>query len=136
MRHAHPETVAGRHWPALALGDLISFLVIAALGRASHNMALPVLAVLQTAAPFLLGWLIVAPFLGAYRADLVARPGRMAARTLGVWAVACALGLVLRSWWLQRDIVVAFALVTLATNAVSLVGWRTLYAWRNSRRTS
>ena len=54
----------------LIVGDACMFVIFAAVGRASHHEASGLgafLSVLQTAAPFAIGWFVVAPFLGAYR---------------------------------------------------------------------
>lgn len=134
---------------ALVIGDIITFLVFAALGRRSHGEAAGLAAwfeVVQTAAPFILGWFIVAPFVGAYRLRKNAErrtpndqsvalsvPAMLQQTTLA-WLAAWPLGLVLRALFLQRGIPVSFAIVTLLTNMVLLGGWRAVFAWLALRR--
>ena len=72
--------------------------------------------------------------LGAYRPALLTQPLPMAAQSLIAWIAACVLGLFIRSAWLQREIILTFALVTFGVVAVLLVGWRTLFAWWNRSR--
>ena len=127
---AQPKPV-GRQLVVLVVVDIVIFLLFATLGRASHAESLPLLGIAQTAAPFLLAWLAVAPMLGAYRPALLADPLPMAIRTFTAWVAACVLGLFIRSAWLQRDIILSFALVTFGVLTVLLVGWRTAFAWWN-----
>src|SRR5437016_10350579 len=68
----------------LVIGDAIVFLIFAAVGRRSHGEAASISAFLQvvgTAAPFALGWFIVAPFVGAYRRLTTTGVRKMAQRT-------------------------------------------------------
>ena len=125
---------AGRKLVVLVVVDVLIFLLFATVGRASHAESLPLLGIAQTAAPFLLAWLAVAPVLGAYRSALLTQPLPMAAQSLIAWIAACVLGLFIRSAWLQREIILTFALVTFGVVAVLLVGWRTLFAWWNRSR--
>src|SRR5882757_7272558 len=68
----------------LVIGDVIVFLIFAAVGRRSYGEAASISSLLQvagTAAPFALGWFIVAPFIGAYRRHQTTGVGNMAQRT-------------------------------------------------------
>ena len=87
-----------------------------------------------TAAPFLLGWFAVVPFVGALRGELLAQPGSLLKRTALAWLIAWPLGLGLRALFLQRGIPLSFALVTGITNTVLLLGWRGIAAWVLGRR--
>ncbi len=75
----------------LAAGDALAFMIFAALGRASHSEAAGLAAILQvaeTAAPFAIGWFVVAPFAGTYRADITSPPAPDAGAQLrwpGCW---------------------------------------------------
>ncbi len=85
---------------------------------------------LWTAAPFALGWFLVAPFLGAYRRELADHPPEMLKRTELAWVASWPAALVLR-WALPSDhnVPVSFAIVILIVNAILLGGWRTLFAF-------
>ena len=141
MTTLHPSRAAASQpyaWriAALAGGDALMFLLFSAIGRSTHGEAAGLDALLQvagTAAPFLAGWLLAAPLLGAYRPAVISRVGPMLARTALAWLVAGPLGLVIRSLLLQRGISVTFALVTLATVLVMLIVWRVLFALGTSR---
>lgn len=121
----------------LALGDIVAFLVFAAIGRASHAEAAGLDAIVQvaeTAAPFWLGWMIVAPLLGAYRSDVITAPRAMAGRTALAWLLAWPIGLVLRALIRQSGIPLIFALITGATVMLILLVWRTVFAFMAGRR--
>ncbi len=124
----------------LIAGDVISFLVFAGSGRASHGEATGFAAFAQvvgTALPFMLGWFVVAPFLGAYRQAVTGSIGKMLARTELAWLCAWPVAMLLR--WIfvdahrpQGSVTVAgfasFAAVALVANAVFLGIWRAVYA--------
>ncbi len=127
-----------RRGAMLAAGDALAFMAFAALGRASHSEAAGIAAILQvaeTAAPFAIGWFVVAPFAGAYRAELVQQPRLMLARSALAWLLAWPLGLLLRALIRQSTIPLSFAIVTLIANMLILLGWRGIFAWLASRHT-
>ncbi len=125
---------------ALAIGDALVFLVFAGVGRSSHHEASgfgALAAVVGTAVPFVLGWFLVAPVVGAYRRANLRSLGAMLGRTLLAWVAAWPVAMALR--WIfapriaPRDFAI-FALVVLATNAVFLGVWRGLFALVMGRR--
>jgi hypothetical protein len=121
----------------LALGDTLVFLIFAWIGRSSHRepvgaVALP--AVAGTAAPFLVAWFLVAPFMGAYRPAPGTSRRTMLGRTALTWMIAGPLGLVLRAAILRRGIPLSFALITLLTNLTLLLAWRGLVDLATSRK--
>lgn len=143
MRDIHPrapvaaETIArtgsdiGRTC-ILVGGDLLSFLVFAGVGRRSHAEASGLGALGQvalTAVPFALGWILVSPFVGAFRRSLTTRAVDMLRRTEVAWLCAWPVTLVLR-WVIAADhqVPLSFAIVILVANALFLGIWRTLFA--------
>ena len=112
---------------ALIVGDAISFLVFAAIGRRNHSENGAVVDVALTAAPFFVAWLVVAALTGALRGDLLQSSRRTLARTALAWLLAWPLGLGLRALVLQREIPLSFAIVVGIANTVLLLGWR---GWR------
>jgi hypothetical protein len=102
----------------VVLGDIIALIVFAAIGRQSHNEANPIEAVIATAMPFIIGWLLVAWPSGL----LVTQPlPRWVFRTIVFNLAGCGLGLLIRSIWLQRDIPMSFAVVSFLATASLLV---------------
>jgi hypothetical protein len=125
-----------RRAAALAAGDLIAFHLVTAIGLFSHGaLAGPgaLVELLKIAGPFAAGWFAVAPLLGAFRGDVVARPRRMLPRAALAWLIALPIGLLLWSLVRQRPVQPAFAVVTFLTNLVALLGWRGLFAWLAGR---
>ncbi len=129
---------ASRYIVVLASGDALAFLAFAAIGRGSHGEATGLAAipeVILTAAPFAIAWFIVAPFVGAYRGDLVASPRRMARRTLVGWALSWPVAMALRGIFVDHAVPPwTFALIALVVNAAFLLLWRWPYALNNSLR--
>lgn len=129
----------------LVVGDALVFLIFAAIGRNSHGEASGLAAIPQivlTAAPFAIGWFIVAPFVGAYRRKLADQPKAMAMRTALAWLLSWPVGLLLRWFFVDRlktppttaGDFTAFAIVTFLFNMVVLLVWRVPYALNNSIR--
>jgi hypothetical protein len=100
-------------------GDIVALIVFAAIGRQSHNETNPIEAVIATALPFILGWLLVAWQAGILIPQPL--PGWIV-RTLLFNVIGCGLGLVIRSIWLQREIPLSFAIVSfLATTSMLII---------------
>jgi hypothetical protein len=118
----------------LAIGDVIVFIVFAAVGMRSHKEPLTLPSVLITAAPFAIGWLLVSPFVGAFRRSVTGQVSKMSLRTLLAWLAAWPVGLLLRGITRHEVPPVTFALITLITNAIFLQIWRVPFAWVASRR--
>ncbi len=117
----------------LVIGDAIVFLIFAAIGRRSHGEAASISSFLQivgTAAPFALGWFIVAPFIGAYRRRQTTGVGNMAQRTALSWVAAWPVALLFRGIAVDRAVPpLTFMLISLISNMVFLEVWRVLFAW-------
>jgi len=122
----------------LVIGDALVFLAFAAIGRGSHGQATGLAAipqVIETALPFIVGWFLVAPWLGAYRRELAAHPRKMAGRTLLAWV--CSWPVTMAIWGIFVDHGIpplSFATVTLLFNAVLLLVWRWPYAMNNENK--
>lgn len=102
-----------------AAADLVGVLVFAAIGRASHDEPGAVLGLLGTAGPFVLG------LAAAWATPLVrARPTGLTAGAV-VLAGTVVIGLLVRAAVTGR-LPLTFVLVTAASLAVLLLGWRGL----------
>jgi hypothetical protein len=110
--------------PAVAFAlDVVLVIVFAAIGRASHDEANPVVGALLTAWPFLagtvVGWIVVRLLRKGW--PLEVGPG------ITVWFSTLLIGMVLRRATGQGT-AVTFVLVAAAVLALFLIGWRALAA--------
>ncbi|KAK9740533.1 hypothetical protein RND81_03G042400 [Saponaria officinalis] len=118
-------------WGRIALlagGDVLALFMFAAIGRFSHGFTVFDFETLRTADPFIAGWFLSAYFLGGYSEDGRGMNGSnkailAAARS---WALGIPIGLGIRAWTSGHLPPTSFALVTLGSTAVLLIGWRAL----------
>ena len=122
----------------LVIGDLICFLIFAALGRNTHGEASGLAAITQiiiTALPFAAGWFLVSPFLGAFRHKILTQPRAMVMRTALAWLLAWPFAMLLRGIFVDHGIPpLSFAIVVLLFNMLLLLIWRWPFALNNSMR--
>jgi hypothetical protein len=112
--------MSSRRISALAIvADLVAVVVFAAIGRMSHGEPDDLLGLLGTAAPFLLG-VVVMWAMPVVRANPV---GVRAA--LAVWAGTVVIGLLVRAG-ITWSLPLSFAAVTAVSLAVLMLGWRAL----------
>ena len=110
--------------------DVVLVLVFAAVGRASHDESSPVVGVLATAWPFLvgtgLGWLVVRLVRHEWPLDVA--PG------VTVWFATVLVGMLLRHT-VGSGTAVSFVVVASVVLALFLLGWRAIgaYAVRRTR---
>ncbi|MGQ7277054.1 DUF3054 domain-containing protein [Brevibacillus thermoruber] len=108
----------------LFTGDLAAFLLFTYYGKRAHGLPADAPGILETAAPFLLGWLAAALLLRLYSPNAYERPGRLILITVAAWTVAAPLGLIIRALWLGTPITLMFAAVAYGIMLVFLLGWR------------
>jgi Protein of unknown function (DUF3054) len=117
---------------SLVVGDALVFLIFSVIGRLSHGERVDPAAfpqVVATAAPFAIGWFIVAPYVGAYRRDVTTQPRQMALRTAFAWLLSLPVGLTLRGIFVDHDVPpLSFAIVTFVFVMLVLQLWRCPYA--------
>ncbi|GAB3285548.1 hypothetical protein GCM10027449_30790 [Sinomonas notoginsengisoli] len=101
-----------------AVVDLAVVLAFAATGRATHNLDSPVLGVLATAWPFVVGLAATWAVLRLWRRPLSVWPGGVL-----VWLGAYVIGMLLR-WATGGGMATPFLVVALGTLGVFLIGWR------------
>ena len=119
----------------LVIGDIFCFLIFSSLGQTSHRENLNVFSVVLVALPFMAGWFLVAPFIGAFRSDVAAKPAKMVVRTLLCWLLAWPVALLLRGVFVDHaPPPVSFALVVLGFNLALLLLWRWPFALNNDLR--
>ncbi len=122
----------------LVIGDVICFLIFVALGRSSHREASGFAAIPQiivTALPFLAGWFLISPFVGAFRHKIMAQPRSMVIRTVVAWLLAWPVAMLLRGIFVDHGVPpLSFAIIVLVFNMLLLLLWRWPFALNNSLR--
>ena len=122
----------------LVVGDVLCFLIFVALGRSSHKEASGLAAIPQiivTALPFIAGWFLVSPFVGAFRHTIMAQPRSTLIRTAVAWLLAWPVALLLRGIFVDQGVPpLNFAIVVLLFNMLLLLIWRWPFALNNRMR--
>ena len=122
----------------LIIGDILCFLIFVALGRSSHREASGFGAIPQiivTALPFLAGWFLISPFVGAFRHKIIAQPKAMVIRTALAWLLAWPVAMLLRGIFVDHGVPpLSFAIIVLVFNTILLMIWRWPFALNNSLR--
>jgi asparagine N-glycosylation enzyme membrane subunit Stt3 len=112
----------------LLSGDILVLAVVTAVGFASHGtFGSSGARMLSTFLPLLAGWFMVAPLLGVYdpqrAADL-----RQVWRPFWAMVLAGPMAALLRGFWLNSPILPVFVVVLGGISALSILGWRLVYA--------
>ncbi|PAU82830.1 hypothetical protein CK500_11900 [Halorubrum salipaludis] len=125
------ETRLDRDAVPLAVGDLIALIVLLTIGALNHStvefLSANPLYLLEVYAPFLIGWVLVAPLVGAYSAGAVETAKSSVPLVIRSWIPAAIVGLALREFVFRGSAALTFAAVMLVLGAVALGGWRALY---------
>jgi hypothetical protein len=121
-------------WP-IAVGDLVVLLAFLLVGAARHSVYTPLqlltndpLTFVYAAGPFVLGWLICAPLIGAYSPGGGSAPNSSIPLAIRSWVPAVAIGLLVRVLAAPgRGFDPIFAGIILVGGAVVLSAWRFVY---------
>ncbi|WP_418285874.1 DUF3054 domain-containing protein [Halorubrum sp. DTA46] len=115
----------------LAVGDVLALLVLLTVGSLSHHTTDFLLSnplyLLEVFAPFVIGWVLVAPLVGAYSAGAVETAKSSVPLVIRSWIPAAAIGFVLRAFVFTGGAAPTFVAIMLVLGAVVLGGWRALY---------
>lgn len=124
------EEPVDRETLLLGAADVVVVVAFVSVGLVSHGID-PItkpIAALETVAPFVIGWLAVAPLAGVYARRWTSVP-HVARVTAIAWIAAANVGLILRSSPLfDGGTVWPFSLVITGFGLLVLVGWRVGYA--------
>jgi len=121
----------GRAAP-LVIGDLLVIAVLFGAGTVHHNGVAFVTSnpgyLAGTIAPFLIGWIVAAPLLGAYSPGAAESAKAAVPLALRSWLVADAVALGLRATpFVSGGVQLSFVAVSLGVGLVGLALWRTLF---------
>jgi hypothetical protein len=131
-----PLRATGTRTAILVAGDVITLLIFAAIGRRSHGEAAGLAAlgeVARTALPFIIGWLAVAPWAGAFDPARSTGVAAMLRATILGWVGGLLLGAVVRAGMIGRFSEWTFYAVTFGVALLMLGGWRTAFALAEGR---
>jgi len=119
----------------LVVGDIIVFLIFAAVGKRSHSEAGNVFDIAIIALPFAAAWFLVSPFVGAFKRGLEYTTGKMSLRTLLAWLAAWPVAMLFRGVFVDKGVPPwKFALITLVANTILLQVWRVPFSLFFKRR--
>jgi len=118
-------------WP-IAVGDVAVLLAFLLAGTLQHSTVDQLLAdpglYLAAAGPFVLGWLLCAPLIGAYSPGGGSAPNSSIPLAIRSWIPAAIVGMAIRVVALRgRGAEASFAAVIIIGGAVTLSAWRLLY---------
>jgi hypothetical protein len=116
----------------LAVGDLLVIVAFIYAGTLQHGTvpfplasAGDVVTLLGVAAPFLVGWIVAAPLIGAYSAGAAESAKASVPLAVRSWIPAAVIGLLIRATpVVDGGVAVTFAIVMLLVGSVSLGVWR------------
>ena len=112
---------------ALVVGDLLVIGALVAWGLSSHSVSAidrPFYAI-RTAAPFLVGWLIMGPIAGAFSSRALHSSRSMVLAAGAAWLGAALIGVAIRATpLLPGGAAPTFVLVMVATGLAVMIPWR------------
>ena len=115
----------------LAVGDVAVLLALLTVGTLNHTTVAFLLDdpiyLIGVWAPFVIGWVVFAPLVGAYSAGAVETAKSSVPLVIRSWIPAAVVGFVLREFVFRGSAAPTFMLITLVLGAVALGGWRALY---------
>jgi hypothetical protein len=118
----------------LAAGDALAFVCFGVIGLISHEKSFEVAPVARSIVPFVVAWLAIAPFLGAFSEEAVAGRKRLIEVAV-TWAPVGVVALFARALVFDRELINAFFVIALVGHGLFLVSWRAVYSQLAARRT-
>jgi hypothetical protein len=118
-------------WP-IAVGDLVALMAFLLVGTLQHSSVEQLSAdpaiYLLAAGPFVLGWVLCAPLVGAYSPGGGSAPNSSIPLAIRSWIPAAIVGLLIRQFALpDRGVEAVFAVIMIVGGALVLSIWRFLY---------
>jgi hypothetical protein len=116
----------------LAVGDVLALAAVLTVGVVNHNgvdyLSADPVGWLLTLVPFLIGWAVAGPLVGAYSAGAAESAKAAIPLAVRAWIPGAAIGLLLR-WTpvFEGGVEPVFAVIILVTGAVALGAWRWLF---------
>ena len=116
-------------------GDVVAITLFVLLGLSSHE-GIDLTGWARNAIPLTLSWLVVGGALGVFRREIASNLTTIIQRVAIAWPIAAVIGVVARYLVVGHGLEISFVIVTILTNLVILLAWRTAYALalRNKRQ--
>ena len=111
----------------LIIGDAITLALVTAVGFASHGtLETAGMRMLTSYVPLLVSWILIAPYLGVYKLELVSDL-RQLWRPFWAMVLAAPFAAWMRGAWLGTAILPLFVVVLGGFSALAILVWRLLY---------
>ena len=110
---------------------MLALLSFAAVGRNNHGEGLDMIGIIGTAAPFILSWFVVSPFLGSFSRSATSTKGGAPVGLLAGWVVSMPLALSLRGLYKGEIPPTPFIIVSMVATLAILSIWRVLFVSLN-----
>ena len=109
-------------------GDFIVITLFVLLGLSSHD-GISLEGWVRNAVPLIAAWLVIGLALGIYRTEIAINLTAVLQRMAIAWPIAAIIGLVARYLVVGHGLELSFIIVTILTNLVMLLAWRTAYTF-------
>ena len=110
----------------LALGDFSVFLLFVIVGKSEHDITLSQ-SFIRTVIPFSISWFTMSPLLGSYRFSTIYNFRKSIFKLPIIWIICGIFAIIIRSFILDRSIVMAFVIVSILVQGILLIGWRFIF---------
>lgn len=110
----------------LGLGDFSVFLLFVIFGKSEHNINLSQ-SFIRTVIPFTIAWFTISPLLGAYRFSTIYNFRKSSFKLPIIWIICGVFAIIIRSFILDRSIILAFIIVSILVQGILLIAWRFIF---------
>jgi|TARA_Y100000814_G_C12260602_1_gene378256 hypothetical protein len=110
----------------LAVGDFSIFLLFVIFGKSEHDITLSQ-SYIRTVIPFSIAWFTISPLLGAYRFSTIYKFRKSIFKIPIIWIMSGIVAIIIRSFILDRSIVISFVIVSILVQGILLIGWRFIF---------
>jgi len=111
----------------IVLGDIAALVCFGLIGLVSHEKSVDVSPVIRSIVPFVVVWLMIAPFLGAFSEEAI-RGRKPLGEIALLWLPAGVVALCARALVFDRELFSAFFVIALIGHGVFLLSWRAVYS--------
>ena len=116
----------GVHTAVVVAGDIAVFLAFVTFGKAEHEITFGQ-ALIRTALPFGLVWVVGSPWLGVYKASTVFVLSTMAWKIPLTWLLCGLVALVGRASLTDASLILSFIVVSITIQGALLICWRGVF---------